>query len=135
MATEKQSTVSEGDLLRLVVEEVDEAREVRELAQQLIHALPLRSFDDVVGAAGTKGIIKFRGHEFHVGKFRPLVPSLLFPIDTPQKLIALLYETVRLAPGTIRYNSTDPQTAKRQIRRLGLIGLPGTALGSRRGRA
>jgi hypothetical protein len=134
MATEKRQSPSDSDLLKLVVEEVDEAREVYELAQQLLHALPLGSFNDIAAAVGNKGVITFRGHQFDVGTFRTLVPTLLFPIDSTQKLITLLNEAVRLAPASLRYNQKDPATAKRRARRLGLLGLPGGGLGSRTGR-
>ncbi len=131
MSAEKgQTHVAAGDLLRLIVEEVDEAREVHELAQQLHHALPLRSFDDVVKAVGERGTIKFRGNAFDIQQFGALVPAILFPIDDAQKLVTLLYEAVRRAPKTIFYNEADPEAAKRHVRRLGILGAPIGVLGA-----
>jgi hypothetical protein len=126
---------SHHDLLAVVVEEVDEAREVLELAQQLVHALPLRSFEDVVKAVGTKGTINFRGSPRPVQNFAEHVPGILFPIDSVQKLVTLLYETVRLAPAWIKYNDNDPAYAKRKLRRMGILGLKQGLLGRGGGRS
>lgn len=120
-----QSTATASpELLKVIIEEVDEAREVLELAQQLAPALPLRSFEDVHKAVD-KGKIIFRGNEFNVRAFTALVPTLFFPIDDLQKLVALLYETVRLAPTTVAYNPNDPSHAARRLRRLGIVGMLG----------
>ena len=125
-----QTRVSTAEMLKLIVEEVDEAREVQELVEQFHHALPLRSFDDAIKAVGQRGMIKFRGNAFDIRQFGALVPAILFPIDDAQKLVTLLYEVVRRAPKTIQYNETDPAAAKRHLRRLGILGAPVGVLGS-----
>lgn len=112
-----------------VVEQVDEAREVYELARQLAHALPLRSFEDVKQAVGPDGMITFRGNRRPVQNFAEYVPGVLFPIDTVQKLVTLLYETVRLAPAWVKYNEDDPKYAKRKLLRMGILGLRQGVLG------
>jgi hypothetical protein len=134
MATKSAKAEHYGDeheLVAIVVEEVDEAREVLELARQLVHALPLHTFEDVVKAVGPKGTISFRGRHSAVANFAGVVPGVLFPIDSVHKLVTLLYETVRLAPPSITYSDSDPAHAKRKLRRLGLLGLRQGSLGRR----
>jgi hypothetical protein len=121
-------------LLAVVVEEVDEAREVYELAQQLAHALPLGSFEDLIKATGVTGMINFRGSPHPVQNFAAYVPGVLFPIDSVQKLVTLLYEAVRMAPAWVKYSENDPNHAKRRLRRMGILGLRQGVLG-RGGRA
>jgi hypothetical protein len=130
MPTPSKSEPQENHkLMAAVVEEVDEAREVYELARQLAHALPLETFKDVTKAVGADGMITFRSNPRPVRNFADYVPGVLFPIDTVQKLVALLYETVRLAPAWIRYNEDDPKHAKRKLLRLGILGLREGVLG------
>lgn len=135
MPSKSGNSTDHQALLAVIVEEVDEAREVLELAQQLVHALPLQSFEDVVKAVGPKREITFRGNPSTVANFAQLVPDILFPINTVEKLITLLYETVRLAPRRIRYSDDDPRHAKRKLRRLGILGANvGVLRGSSRSR-
>ncbi|HZZ62896.1 MAG TPA: hypothetical protein VFE63_17325 [Roseiarcus sp.] len=124
MTTKSSSENGDRDLLRIIVEEVDEAREVHELARQLIHALPLRSMDDVAKAVGGHGNITFRGVPYTVANFANVVPSVLFPIDSVEKLVTLLAATVRLAPRRLP-RGPDDGYAKSRLRRLGLFGLGG----------
>jgi hypothetical protein len=122
MAVKHPGQESNPDLLRAIVDEVDEAREVHELAQQLAHALPLKSFDEIGKALGSQGMITFRGVPYKAADFVDVVPSVLFPIDSVEKLVTLLAATVRLAPRTLRRGPDDAhQRAK--LRRLGLLGL------------
>jgi hypothetical protein len=129
MTSKAEHTHEHHELLAIVLEEVDEAREVLELAQQLVHALPLKSFEDVIRALGTDGMIKFRGNPRPARNFAEYVPGILFPIDSTQKLVTILYETVRLAPPFIKYNERDPNYAKRKLRRMGILGLRQGMLG------
>jgi hypothetical protein len=125
MASERPQEIEHSDdLLKIIVNEVDEAREVLELAQQFAHAIPLRSFKDVVKALGDRGVIAFRGREFQVGPFGAHVPSFLFPIDSVKKLVTVLYEAVRRAPKHIRYSDKDPRYAKISLYRNTVLGLP-----------
>jgi hypothetical protein len=125
MKSDNPPPPASSELMKAIIDEVDEAREVLELAQQLAPALPLRSFEDLHKAVGQQGKIIFRGNAFNVRAFEALVPSLFFPIDDLPKLIALLYETVRLAPTTVTYSDKDPEHAKRRLRRLGIVGMLG----------
>jgi hypothetical protein len=117
---------SDHELLAAIVEEVDEARDVHELAKQLEHALPLRSFDDLVKAVGAKGTITFRGSPHTVANFVDIIPDILFPIDGVTKLVTLLAATVRLAPAHLRYSGNDESHAKVRLRRLGILGVQGS---------
>lgn len=127
--SDKEKNPSMQELLKLIVEEVDEAREVYELAQQLSPTMPLRSFDDIERAVGDSKAVKFRGKAFGIKQFRELVPATLFPIEDHQTLVALLYQAVCIAPKHIQYDETDPRNAKRRLRRLGIMGLPTGLLG------
>ena len=97
----KPSEPSDHELLTAIVNEVDEAHDVFELARQLAHALPLRSFEDVTKAVGPRGTINFRGSSHIVANFVGAVPEVLFPIDSVAKLVTLLAATVRLAPANL----------------------------------
>jgi hypothetical protein len=122
-------TAKSRDLLRLIVDEVDEAREVYEVSEQLAGALPIRSFDDIAKAVGAEGSITFRGNVLDIRQFAALVPATLFPIEDPQTLVALVYQAVKMAPRTIQYAESDPHSAQRRLRRLGLFGMPSGLLG------
>jgi len=120
----KPSEPSHHELLEAIVNEVDEAYDVFELAKQLAPALPLRSFDDVVKAVGPRGTINFRGSPHTVANFVGIVPEVLFPIDSVSKLVTLLAATVRLAPVSLR--RADENSARVRLRRLGILGVQGT---------
>lgn len=119
----KPSEPNDHELLTAIVNEVDEAHDVFELAKQLEHALPLRSFDDVVKAAGPRGTINFRGSPHTVANFVEAVPEVLFPIDSVPKLVTLLAATVRLAP--VNLHRADEDSARVRLRRLGILGVQG----------
>lgn len=111
-----QQKISKNDeITRLVLEEVDEARETLELVSQLVSALPLKGMADV--AKAMNGKITFRGNTFAVEAFVGLVPEILFPIDDPEKLVRLAYQVVLAAPSTITYDMEDPVIAKREMQR------------------
>jgi hypothetical protein len=129
MKDDVPDTAQSRELLRLIVEEVDEAREVYELAAQLAAALPIKSFDDIIKTMGDRGSIKFRGKELEVTQFADMVPATFFPIEDRQTLVALVYQAVKLAPRTHQYADSDPANARRRLRRLGLLGLPTGLLG------
>jgi hypothetical protein len=122
-------TAQSRELLKLIVEEVDEAREVYEVAGQLAPALPIRSFDEIIKHMGERGSIKFRGNELEISQFAAMVPATFFPIEDKQTLVALVYQAVKLAPRTHQYSDSDPANAQRRLRRLGLLGLPTGLLG------
>jgi hypothetical protein len=121
----KPIDAADQELLAAIVDEVDEARDVFELAKQLTHALPLRSFEDVVKATGPKGTINFRGKPYTITNFTDMVPEVLFPIDSLTKLVTLLAATVRLAPAHLRLSWHDESSARVRLRRLGILGVQG----------
>lgn len=124
--TVKPIETGDHELLAAIVDEVDEARDVFELAKQLAPALPLRSFEDVIKAVGPKGTISFRGSPYTVANFNAVVPEVLFPIDSLPKLVTLLAATVRLAPTQLRHSKHDESSARVRLRRLGILGVQGT---------
>lgn len=112
-----------NDILKLIVEEVDEARETYELVMQLKAGLPIRSFDDIRKSCADHKTIKFRGNVFDLDTFEDRMPSFIFPIDDIRKLIELVYVAVESAPRTIEYDMEVPENAKRRIRRQQLQSL------------
>jgi hypothetical protein len=111
---------NEHETLALIVEEVDDARDVYELHRQLAPHLPIKQFDDLRKVASESGSITFRGQEFDVSSFEALVPSVVFPIEDASKLVQLLVEVVRHAPPHVGRNLEDAEQAKRLTRRLGM---------------
>ena len=124
------SRLSNNKLLQLVVEEVDEARETYELAVQFAKGLPIRSFEDVLRLIDRGQGVNFADN-FTISSSSPrLVPSVVFPIEDLESLITLLAYAVRNAPkGHAVTELTEAGDARRQFRRLGILGLPVGRLG------
>lgn len=110
-------------LLQLVIDEVDEARETYELATQFAKGLPFRGFEDVAKLVNPERGIKFRGEYYDIKQFAGMIPSVVFPIDNLESLITLLAYAVRSAPKRPAVTEpTDAEDARRQLKRLGILG-------------
>lgn len=113
MAKESQSS-PDAEFMRLIVEEVDEARETMELVSQLAPRLPIKSAKELVG----EGVIRFRGEDYDVKNFAAMVPAFVFPIDSKEKLVQLAAMAARMAPPQVEFDHDDPETAKRLMLRI-----------------
>jgi len=118
-----QEPESGQDLHKIVIQEVDTAREVFQLAQQLAPALPIRSFADVLKALGPEAVFRFRGHEIPAAIFAQRIPAYLFPIDSLGKLVVILHEAVRRAPRSLTYPPLDPTHARIELHRKSVLGV------------
>ena len=102
---------------------MDAARETLQLARQVVDHLPLRSLDDVVRAVGEDGRVRFRSGSFNVRAFGALIPSILFPVDTVEKLVTLAALVATHAPKTAGLDLSDPGSARRVMRRAAVESL------------
>lgn len=108
------------DVLSLIMNEVDEAREAHELVKQLEPALPIKSFDDIKKACGDKGTITFRGTAFKVGIFEEIMPKIAFPIEDTRTLVERVVQLIRMVPKFIANDPKNIENAKRHMRRLAM---------------
>lgn len=115
---------SREEVLRLIVEEVDAARDTYELVSQLEHALPIRSFEDLRKAAGEKGELRFRGTTFNVAEVEGLLPPWAFPVEDLRALVERVAHAVRLTPPDFAVDRTNPDFVSRQMRRQLFGGIP-----------
>lgn len=123
MAKQENSAAADVELLRYIVEEVDAARDTLELVQQFAGALPIRSYDEAIRAMGSEGVVRFRGARFDPRAFEHLVPSVVFPIETVQQLVSLAAQMVERIPSTVGNDLSNPETARRLMRRASLQSL------------
>ena len=99
--------------LRLIIEEVDAAREVHQLFQQLQKALPIKKFDDFKKAADDKGNLHFRDASVKYTFFQNYIPEFLFPIEDEKALITRLAQFVKLMPAHIGHDHEKPENLKK----------------------
>ncbi len=114
-------TKEDADLYRLIVEEVDEARETLELVGQLREGLPIKSFEDL-RAASREGTLELRGERHPVDQFEDYLPAFVFPIDDLPTLVSRVALFLKAVPDS--FGRDDPRRAKGDLRRLGMLGLP-----------
>ncbi len=127
------SDKSSRDLRDLVIDEVDDARDIYDLARQLAEYLPIESFEALVKA--TEGrMLKFRDAEFDVVSLEGLVPSIVFPVLSERALVERLGEMVRVAPAHLGVDIDSEGGARRLLRARGQIA-PGIGLPSRQATA
>lgn len=101
------------EVLQMIVEEIDAAREVYQLFLQLEKALPIKSFEDIAKAADKEGILHFRDASTSFKFFESYVPSFIFPIENAKALIERLAQFVKLVPEDVGYDPSKPENLKR----------------------
>src|SRR4051794_21257169 len=89
-------------VLALIIDEVDEARDVYDIVRQLQNSLPIKDFDALKRALGGRGMLTFRGSEHSVEPFRTLLPRVIFPIQDIESLVQLTANFVKLTPQSVR---------------------------------
>jgi hypothetical protein len=142
MAKQEGIAATDPKILQAVVQEVDAARDTLELVLQFVGALPIRSHDELIRATGGESAVTFRGTKFDVRAFADLIPSVLFPVESLEQLVALAALAVEQVPGNVGHDFTDQETARRLMRRVslknlapvGLLGPPIAGTGFRGGR-
>jgi hypothetical protein len=115
-----RTEIARDDLLKLIIEEVDEARDIHALAVQLLPHLPIRSFDELVKATAGKEM-RFRDMAFDVESLRDHIPSIAFPVQDAAGLVERLGHIVRVAPPHLGVDVTTPAGARRQMRFMGVV--------------
>jgi hypothetical protein len=121
----------QDDLLRLVVEEIDQARDVYELAQQLAPYLPIKSFDMLVRAVG-KRPLRFRDTEFDLESLHGQLPGVAFPVEDLAGLVEKLGHLIRLVPPSLGVDMSTPSGVRRQMKSSAQLA-PGLGVPATRG--
>ena len=67
------------DLRDLVIDQIDDARDLFVLAQQLEKYLPIESFEHLDAQVGDKSL-RFRDSEFDLRSLAHVVPAIAFPV-------------------------------------------------------
>jgi len=113
-------TTDDLELLRLVVAEVDQARDALELVEQVADLVPINSYEELVEGVGNDGLIRFRGARFDLRAFEAMVPAVVFPVISLQQLVSLAAHVAALIPGTVGSALDDPERARLLMRRVSL---------------
>jgi hypothetical protein len=101
--------------MRLVIEEVDQARDIFQLAEQLIPLLPIRSMDELIKAVAGKQL-RFRDTDFDVATLAGHVPSIAFPVEDPRALVERLGHVIRMVPPAMGVDLESEEGIRRRLR-------------------
>lgn len=121
MAERREGT---QELYRLIVEEVDQARDTFELVSQLHQGLPIMTFADIRRALGGRETVTFRGHEFSLDPIEERLPEVALGINDLPTLVRRVATLVRMIPDSVGVDPSDPATARRALRRMEAFGWP-----------
>ncbi len=121
---------NDAELMRLVINEVDQARDLYELAQQIAPHLPISSFDELTKINDGKRL-RFRDAEFDVESLRAFVPAVVFPVQDLEGLVERLGHVLRMVPPEMGVDVTTESGMRRQLRNTGAV-TPGIGLMSQR---
>lgn len=116
-----RSDVSKEELMRLVIDEVDQARDILQLAEQLSDFLPIRSMDELVKVTDGKEM-RFRDATFTTDTLAAHIPSIAFPVDDVRGLVERLGYLVRMAPPALGVDLESPDGIRRRLRQSSAIG-------------
>jgi hypothetical protein len=111
---------SKEELHGLIIEEVEEARDIHQLATQLAPLLPIKSFDDLLKAADS-GRMVFRDTPFEVESLREHIPAVVFPVEDLRGLVERLGHLVRMAPSHLGVDMSSADGMRRQMRHGSLL--------------
>lgn len=115
-----RDNVSEAELCRLIIEEVDQARDVYDLTLQLAPLLPIGSFEELVKAQEGRPM-RFRDVEFDVESLAGYIPNVVFPVQDLRGLVERLGHLIRLVPDFLGVDTASEAGARRQLRSAGSI--------------
>lgn len=102
-----------AEILRMIVEEIEPAREVYQLFMQLRNALPIKNFKDLEKAADHEGKLHFRDTAVGFRFFESYIPNFIFPIEDEKALIERLGQFVKIFPQEIGYDRSNGEYIKR----------------------
>lgn len=121
MNATKQVPGDAKELHALIIAEVDDARDILQLAEQLVPLLPIKSFDELM-KAGEKGRMQFRDTPFDVDSLRAFIPAITFPIEDARTLVERLAQMIRMVPPHLGVDVDSPSGMRRRMRRSGMLG-------------
>ncbi len=107
--------------MRLVIDEVDDARDILQLAEQLAGFLPIRSMDHLMKETEGKEL-RFRNATFTVDSMAAHIPSIAFPIDDVKGLVERLGHLIRMTPPALGVDLESPDGIRRRLRKSSAIG-------------
>jgi hypothetical protein len=110
---------SEAELLKLVVEEFDEARDAFQLASQLAPHLPIRSLEELVKA--TEGKLQFRDVVFDPASFETQIPEMAFPIVDLPGLVQRVGYLIRIVPPHLAVDPNSESGVRRRLKNVGQL--------------
>lgn len=111
-----------AEMLRLIVEEVDGARDILQLVRQLEPALPIRSFKDLRRLTKDGGAIQFRSVEIDLDFYEGFMPDYAFPIEDLRGLVARVAQLIRMLPPDLGKDPNDPENMRRMMKQSPTFG-------------
>ena len=111
----RSERISREELMQMVIEEVDHARDIQQLAEQFVEFLPIRSMDELIKAVGDKEL-QFRDTPFDVATLAAHIPSIAFPVEDARGLVERLGYIVRIAPPALGVDLESPEGIRRRLR-------------------
>jgi hypothetical protein len=97
---------------QLIVNELDQGRDVLQLYGQIAEALPIKSFEDLRKVFGKQGSIAFRDTNAPIDMFEELMPGFLFPIMDDEDLVSKLAQLVQAFPSDVGYDMGKEETQR-----------------------
>jgi len=101
--------------MQLVIDEVDQARDIYQIVEQLAGFLPIRSMDELIKAVAGKQL-RFRNADFDVDSLAGHIPAILFPVDDIRGLVERVGHIVRMAPPALGVDLESPDGIRRRLR-------------------
>ena len=122
------SAAERESIHRLIIDEIDQARDILQLVTQLERALPLKSVADLRKVANEKGQVHFRDATFDIAEILEVIPDIAFPIEDVRALIERVAMLVSIVPDHLGVDINNPERVKRRLRRQLLSGMQGVPL-------
>ncbi len=114
------------DLRELVIDQIDDARDLYELARQMEKFLPIESFKHLDAQVGDRSL-RFRDTEFDLRSLGHLIPPIAFPVMSLSGLVERLGEVMRLVPPHLGVDVESESGARRVLRSQGPLGMFGVS--------
>lgn len=108
-------------ILRMIVDQHEQAHDALALVEQFLEHLPIRNFDELKAVVAKrpsdkKDTVTFRGKNFHIQSFDG-IPKEFFPISDLETLVERALQISRMVPGHIGLEDNETEQIKRSVRR------------------